>query len=139
MSRARAVSTPRVASRAAVTGPAPRNDPIGASIVVGGAGRGVALPSALVRETQLVVTEVEHVAFVDALVVDAHALVVDAIGRPEILDEIGPVSPDDRRVLARDVAVLDGKIGRLGAAADDELVLVDGVLLVVEPQVQRRG
>src|SRR5687767_14026652 len=105
---------PRAARRAAVTGPAPRKDVIGASIEVrtlkgsrtsrngvaqaepDAAPRGfvswrpcVAPPSALVGEPQLVVTEVEHVAFVDALVVDAHALVVDAVGRTEIFDEVG--------------------------------------------------
>src|SRR6185436_6725689 len=110
ISRSRPVAMPRAASRAAVTGPAPRNDVNGASIESWRPSAAVP-PSALVRESQLVVTEVKHVAFVDALVVDAHALVVDAVGRTEVLDEVRPVSPDHRRVLARDVAVLDGQIG----------------------------
>jgi hypothetical protein len=38
---------------------------------------------------------VEHVALVDALVVDAHALVVDAVGRPEVFDVEGAVATDD--------------------------------------------
>src|SRR6188474_2548244 len=143
---------PPAARRAAVTGPAPRKDAMPASIDVetlkgsrpprDGVARAepaapprgfvnwrpsVAPPSALVSEPQLVVTEVEHVAFVDALVVDAHALVVDAVGRTEILDEVGPVPPDHRRVLARNVAVFDRQVGRLGTTPDDELVLVDPV------------
>src|SRR6476660_9149838 len=66
-----------------------------------------------IREPKLVVAEVKDVAFIDALVVDAHALVVDAIRRPEVLDVEGAVAADHRGVLARDVAVLDRKIGRL--------------------------
>src|SRR4030095_6147306 len=98
---------PRSARRAAVIGPAPRSDAIDASRDATVSWRPFAAPSisALVGEPQLVVTEVEHVAFVDALVVDAHALVVDAVGRTEVLDEVGPVPADHRRVLARDVAV----------------------------------
>ena len=120
---------PCAASRRAVTGPAPGKPEQ----------RGPSEDSSpLVREAELVVTEVEEVAFVDALVVDAHALEVDAVRRAEVLDEVGPVAADDGGVLARDVAVLDGQIGRLRAAADDELVLVDPVLLVVEDQVERR-
>src|SRR5437870_9881592 len=119
---------PRAARRAAVTGPAPRNDAMGASI------EGAAAPSALVREPQLVVAEVEHVAFVDALVVDAHALVVDAVRRAEVFDVVGAVAADDGGVLAGNVAVLDREVGGLRAAPDDELVLVDRHLLVVEEQ-----
>src|SRR5690606_33193320 len=92
--------------------PRPRRDSVGA-----------------VGEPELVVTEVEHVPLVDALVVDAHALVVDAVRRPEVLDVERPVATDDGRVLARDVAVLDRQVGRLAAATDDELVLGHGVAL----------
>src|SRR5690606_8949749 len=46
---------------------------------------------------------------------------------------------DDERVTAADVAVLDGEVARLRAAADDELFLVDRVLLAVEDDVERRA
>src|SRR5262249_43369199 len=84
--------------------------------------KGVTLSCLAVGEPQLVIADMEDVALVDALVVDAHALVVDAVRRPEVLDVEHPVAADDRGVLARDVAVLDGQIRRLGAAPDDELI-----------------
>src|SRR4051794_19784303 len=71
------------------------------------AGPAIARSVSAVREPQLVVAQMEHVALVDALVVDAHALVVDAVRRPEVLDIERAVAANHRRVLARDVAVLD--------------------------------
>ncbi len=58
---------------------------------------------------------------------------------PEVLDVVGAVAADDRRVLAGDVAVADRQVRGLGAAADDELLLVDQILLVLEHQVERGG
>src|SRR5512139_181107 len=95
---------------------------------------------ALVRavgESELVVTEMKDVAFIDALVVDAHALVVDAVRRAEVLDVERPVATDHGGVLARDVAVLDRKVGRLAAATDDELVLGHRIPLTVVDEKQR--
>src|SRR6266480_4236761 len=66
-----------------------------------------------VGKPQLVVAQMKHVALVDALVVDAHALVVDAVRRPEVLDIERAVATDHRGVLARDVAVLDRQVRRL--------------------------
>src|ERR1044071_344299 len=80
----------------------------------------------------------KDVALVDALVVDAHALVVDAVRRAEILDVERAVATDDGGVLARDVAVLDRQVRRLAAAPDDELVLGHRVSLPVVDQEQRR-
>src|SRR5262249_5397279 len=59
--------------------------------------------------------------------------------RPEVLDVVRAVAPDDRGVLARDVPVLDGEIRGLRAAADDELVLFDRDALAVEDEVERRA
>ena len=57
-------------------------------------------PSSTVGEAELVVAEVKDVTLVDALVVDAHALVVDSVGRPEVLDVVGAVATDDGGVFA---------------------------------------
>src|SRR3982751_2305338 len=112
----------RADRRPSVTGPAPGSPASGAST-----SRSALLP--LVGEAKLVITEVEHVALVDALVVDAHPLEVDPVGRPEVLDEVGAVAADDRRVLAGDVSILDRQVGGFRSPADDELILVDAVLL----------
>src|SRR5205085_10922050 len=123
-SRSRTVCRPRADIRSAVTGPAPGSPRTGTSsppAVARPAGR----RSATEGELELVVAEMEDVALVDALVVDARALEVDPVGRPEVLDEVGTVAADDRAVLARDVAVLDRQVRRLRAAPDDELILVD--------------
>src|SRR5690349_11240958 len=82
-----------------------------------------------IGKSQLVVAEVKDVAFIDALVVDAHALVVDAVRRAEVLDVERAVATDHGGMLARDVAVFDRQVRRLAAAADDELVLRDRVTL----------
>src|SRR5262249_17090031 len=63
-----------------------------------------------VRKPQLVVAEGEDVAFIDALVVNAHALVVDAVRRAEILDVERAVAANHGGVLARDVAILDRQV-----------------------------
>src|SRR5262245_23235250 len=60
-----------------------------------------------VGEAQFVVANVKHVAFIDALVINTHAFVIDAVGRSEILNVEHTVATDHRRVLARDVAVFD--------------------------------
>src|SRR5258706_6389860 len=92
-----------------------------------------------ISKPQLVVAQMKNVALVDALVVDAHALVVDAIRRPEVLDVEGPVAPNHRRVLARDVAVFDREVGGLAAAADDELIFRHWVALTIVDEEQRRS
>src|SRR5207237_6950382 len=69
--------------------------------------------------------------------VDPHPLVVDPVGRPEVLDVVRAVATDHRGVLARDVAVLDREVARLRAAPDDELVLVHRITLPVVDEEER--
>ena len=63
--------------------------------------------SRLIGEAQLEVADEEGVAFINALVVDAHAFVLDAVGRPEILNIVDPIATEHYGMLAGDVAVLD--------------------------------
>ena len=63
-----------------------------------------------IREAQLVVADVEDVAFVDPLVVDAHAAIVDAVGRTEIFDVESPVATNHSSVFSRNISVFDRKV-----------------------------
>src|SRR5690606_35514328 len=104
-----------------------------------GAAPSRAAGASVVGEAQLVVAHLEDVALFDALRADLLAEVVDAVGAAEVLDVVGAAVEDDGRVAARDVAVLDGEVGRLGAAADDELFLGDRELLAVEDDEEGGG
>lgn len=90
-----------------------------------------------VREAKLVVAKVKDVTFIDALVVDSHALVVDAVRRAEILNIKGPISTNHRGMLARNIPVLDGQVRGLRATTDDELILLDRNFLTVENKKER--
>lgn len=85
-----------------------------------------------VGETQLVIADVEGISLIDTLVVDSHALVVDAVGGAEILDVEGSVTANHCSMLARDIAIFDRKIGCLRSSTNNELVLGDRISLIVE-------
>ena len=81
--------------------------------------------SRLIGEAQLEVADEEGVSFINALVVDAHTFVFDAVCRPEIFNIVDPVATEYYGVLAGDVAIFDGQVSGLAASSDHKLVFVD--------------
>ena len=88
-----------------------------------------------VGKTQFVVAEMEDIAFIYSLVVYAHAFVVDAVGTAEVLNIVRTVTTNNRRMLSRDISILDRQVARFGTPPDDELVFVDRNALIVEDQL----
>src|SRR5450759_34730 len=127
---------PRPARRDAVTGPAPGSLSIGSSSLTPAEAKAPRLPEG---KPEMIVADRIDVTLFDLSRLDALAVEVDAVGRPQILDVVRAGAPDHGGVLARDVAVADGADGGLGPAANDELVLVHDVSLVAEDQIQGRS
>ncbi len=90
-------------------------------------------------EAHRVFADVEHVAFVDLLGVDANALVFDAVGGFEVFDKELAAALDDGAVLARHVPVADGQVGDLAGATNNKLVFGDGVTLAVKDERKLLG
>src|SRR5688572_12476284 len=78
--------------------------------------------ASVVREIELVVADLEGVAFVDHFTLHALPVILDAVRRAHIDDVILSARELDHRVLARHVRVFDGEVARLLAATDDEAV-----------------
>ncbi len=79
------------------------------------------------------VTDAEGIVVRDDLTGDALSVVLDAVGRTHVNHVVLAVEEFDHGMLPGDVGVLDGEVGGLFSAADDEAVFGDGVGLVVVP------
>ncbi len=88
-----------------------------------------------IGKSKLVITQHEYVPLIDSFVVDAKSFVLNTVCGPEILYIEGSVSPNHSSVFPRNVAVFNRKVRCFRASADDELVLGNGVPIVVVQEV----
>ena len=90
-----------------------------------------------IRKREIEIANVELIAFVDALRIDAIALVFDAIRRIEVFDIVGTVFKYNGAMLSRNIGIADDEIGELRRTPDDVFVFVDCIALPSEDDIER--
>ena len=85
------------------------------------------------------VTDAEGVSFHNDLSLDALTLVLHAIGRTHVHDEVLAIDELDHGVLTRHIGIFDGQIARLLAAPNNEAVFRDREALPLVVNGERAG